>query len=300
MKHVYKYQFIDRYGNYSWAQKEFGSQKELFRYLVANKEHVISQKKSIIKRADSVQFAPIKVNEVDLFENKSLKPVYENDKEAGILKRTILANTYWWKDSHDDVHIGRGEGIDTAIFTDSIKGRESKIYPIDQHNWSLDGRIGKTLKLYEAPISWRSLGVGKTGMTEGLFAEAEISKSKNAKRYDDYLNDEIDQHSVGMRYNDVELAINDEDEFPKEAKVFKKYINKIGNRQEVEKQGFFFAVSKAGLAEYSCVIAGSNELTFTMGNPGLGEQGKEQPSGKSEKKILVKQSVNELLNALKS
>jgi len=168
-------------------------------------------------------------------------------------------------DSHSDVHIGRTEANpDSAIFSDSIKNRTHKIPPIDQHNYSLDGRIGKTLAIYEAPISWRSLGLGKTGMTEGLFAVSQIERAKNEARYNDYLNDEIDQHSVGMFYGNVEMAIADGEKYPKEHKVYQKYISYIGNRQEVEAKGYFFAVSKATLVEYSAVIAGSNELTPTL------------------------------------
>ena len=294
---VYKYQTLNPYGQIVWALKEFGTRKELFRYLVTNKELVLSQKKSITKRADSVQFAPITIDSDFIKVDKSaIKPLYENDKEAGILKRTILANTYWWMDSMSDVHIGKGEG-DTAIFSESIKGRAHKIYPIDQHNWSLDGKMGKTINLYEEQISWRALGVGKTGMTEGLFADAEIHKSMNERRYNDYLNNEIDQHSVGMNYQDIELAVNDQEEFAKEYKVYQKYINKIGNRSTVEGQGFFFAVSKAKLGEYSAVIAGANELTPTMGVPS-GEC-KQEPSGR-KRDPRVMEELKQLTKTLKS
>ena len=297
MDFTYKYQTIDPYGRYSWAQKSFRNQKELFAYLVGEKELVLSQKKSITKLAEGglsavFQEAAVGQDAFKEFANKS-KPLYQNDKEAGILKRTVLANTYWWMDSHSDVHLGRGSEDENAVFTESIKGRANKIFPIDQHNYSLDGRMGKTLNLYEAPISWRALGVGKTGMTEGLFADAQIEKRKNASRYEDYLNDEVDQHSVGMRYIDIQLAVNDETDYPEETKVFKKYISKIGNRQTVEQQGFFFAVGKAHLGEYSAVIAGSNELTPTIGQ-GSGETGKEVAGAN-----LMMEGLNKLMFKLK-
>ena len=256
---IYKYRY--QMGN-TWEQKTFPTQKELFRYLVENKQFEIDRKKSVIKHSDSIQYAP--AQEVT---TKGIKATYENDKEAGILKRTVLANTYWWMDSHSDVHIGRTEERDKGVFTNSITNKAHKIYPIDEHKFGLDGRIGKTINLYEAPISWRALGVGKTGMTEGLFADMEVHRSKNERRYQDYLNDEIDQHSVGMQYVDIQLAVNDEEEFPKEYAIYQKYINKIGNRSLVEEQGFFFPVFESKLIEYSCVIAGSNELTPTLGLP---------------------------------
>ena len=290
MDFTYKYQTIDQYGRYGWASKSFKTQKELFRYLVGESELVLSQKKSITKRAEGGISACFVTEDSELFVSKA-KPVYENNKEAGTLKRTILANTYWWMDSHSDVHLGRGEESENAVFSESIKGRVNKIYPIDQHDFSLDGRMGKTLDIYEAPISWRSLGVGKTGMTEGLFAVAQIEKAKKPARYEDYLNDEIDQHSVGMKYVDIQLAVNDEEEFPKETQIFKKYIHKIGNRQTVESQGYFFAVGKAHLGEYSAVISGSNELTPTLGQ-GSGETGKEI-SGENLNKGLL-EAINKL------
>lgn len=300
MIYVYKYQSVDPYGRYIWEQKQFKSQSEMFAYLVENKELIFSQKKSIIKRAEGGLSATYH-NDISksLFANKALKPVYSNDKEKGLLKRTILANTYWWMDSHSDVHLGRGDDENgKALFTESIKNREGKVFPIDQHNYSLDGRMGKTEKLYEEKISWRALGVGKTGMTEGLFADAEISKEKNERRYKDYLNDEIDQHSVGMRYLDFQLAINDEEEYPKEYALFQKYIGKIGNRQAVEKQGYFFPISEAALVEYSAVIAGSNELTPTMGGQSSGDTGKGESSGGARDTRLMDE-LNKTIKKLK-
>ena len=297
---IYKYQVVDSYGRYGWAQKAFKSQRELFHYLVSNKEEIISQKKSIIKRAEGGLSAMLPVEEqITGYANKAFKPVYTNDKENGTLQRTLVANTYWWMDSHSDVHIGRGEeGEDgKAVFTNSIKNRANKIFPIDQHNWSLDGRMGKTIELFEAPISWRQLGVGKTGMTEALFAVAEIQRKKNAARYEDYLNDEIDQHSVGMNYLDMTLAVNDEEEFPNEYKEWQKHINKLGNRKMAEEQGFFFPVYEARLAEYSAVIAGSNELTPTITQPSGDTGEKSEPSGDTHDDQLLEE-INKLLTKI--
>lgn len=292
---VYKYQTIDSHGTYLWAFKSFKTQKDLFKYLVNEREEILAQKKSIVKRAEGSLSITLPVEHLEEFATKGTKPIYENDKEAGILKRTVVANTYWWMDSHSDVHLGRGDDENgKAVFTNTIKGRANKIPPIDQHNMSLDGKMGKTLNLYEAPISWRALGVGKTGMTEALFAEAQIEKERNERRYKDYLNDEIDQHSVGMRYIDIQLAVNDEEYSPKGHELFKKFIGKIGNRQAAEKQGYFFPVAEAYLAEYSAVISGSNELTPTMGQPS-GDAGKER-SGDTQKKLM--EAINKLSKSL--
>lgn len=297
MDFVYKYQTVDSYGRYMWASKSFTTQKDLFKYLVEEKEEVLAQKKSIFKRAEGGLSLTLPVEQLEQFTSKAVKPIYENDKEAGILKRTIVANTYWWMDSHSDVHLGKGDDENgKAVFTNTIKNRANRIFPTNQHDQSLDGKLGKTLSLYEAGISWRALGVGKTGMTEALFADAQIEKERNEKRYKDYLNNEIDQHSVFMRYIDLQTAVNDKD-YPKEYDLYQKYLPKLGNRQVVEKQGFFFPVAEAYLSEYSAVREGSNEITPTLGQPS-GDTGKEEPSGDTRNKELL-MVANKLLMNLK-
>ena len=297
MKFVYKYQTVDLNGQYTWAHKSFNTQKELFKYLVEEQDEVLAQKKSIVKRAQGGLSITLPVEPLAEFATKAIKPIYENDKEAGILKRTIVANTYWWMDSHSDVHLGKGDDENgRAVFTNTIKNRANKIFPTNQHDQSLDGKIGKTLAIYEAAISWRALGVGKTGMTEGLFADAQIEKERNERRYKDYLNNEIDQHSVAMRYLDIQTAVNDED-YPKEFALYQKYIAKVGNRQTVERQGFFFPVAEGYLAEYSAVRDGSNELTPTLGQPS-GDTGKEEPSGDTRNKQLL-EGIDKLLFNIK-
>lgn len=297
MDFVYKYQTVDSYGRYMWASKSFTTQKDLFKYLVEEKEEVLAQKKSIFKRAEGGLSLTLPVENLEQFASKAVKPIYENNKEAGILKRTIVTNTYWWMDSHSDVHLGKGDDENgKAVFTNTIKNRSHRIFPTNQHDQSLDGKLGKTLALYEAAISWRALGVGKTGMTEALFADAQIEKDRNENRYKDYLNNEIDQHSVFMRYIDLQTAVNDKD-YPKEYDLYQKYLPKLGNRQVAEKQGFFFPVAEAFLSEYSAVRDGSNELTPTIGQPS-GDTGKEEPSGDTRNKQLL-EVTNKLLMNLK-
>ena len=222
-------------------------------------------KKSAIKYADCTTFLP---SEEKAEVNKA-KYLYEDDEEKGVLKRTIVLNTYNWLDSHGDVHL-------TGTFGKSISERGNKIPHLHDHVFQLDARVGKPIKFYEKEISWRELGASKTGMTTALFMESEIRKSFNERVYADYLKNEIDQHSVAMRYVKVELAINDGDEYPKEKAVWDKVIGLLGNRKQAEEQGFFWAVSEAALIEGSAVLLGSNELTPTLG-------GKTQPLKSTEK-----------------
>jgi len=242
--------------------------KELFKWLVANKAELIDAKKAATKHADATSFNPLSLSP----EVSKGKYLYEDDEDGGSLKRTIVANTYNYLDSHGDVHL---EGI----FTNSIEQRKNRPAPhLYDHNFSVLSKVGKSLNYTERKISWRELGLGKTGMTTALVLESEIKRGMNERVFDAYLNGEIDQHSVAMRYINVSLAVNDEEEYPNEYKVWQEVIGKVGNRQEAEKKGYFWAVREAALLETSAVLEGSNVLTPTLG--------KTQPSEDIEEKAV--------------
>jgi hypothetical protein len=234
--------------------KEFKTKAELFAYLVENKAELINLKKSVVKHSDVVSSV---IEDAEPVITKGKYP-YENNEEAGSLKRTIIANTYNWLDSHADVHLN-------GVFAESIKQKGTKIFHLNSHQMDFSAKIGKPLAIYEKEISWRELGQGKTGMTQALFLESEIKRDYSETMYKAYLNDEVDQHSVGMQYVKIALAVNDEENYPKEFEEWQKHIGKIGNRSLAEQKGYFFAVYEAKLVEVSAVMLGSNELTPTLG-----------------------------------
>lgn len=232
--------------------------KELISWLVANKADVLDAKKAAVKYADS--FGTLVIEQPVDKATASKSYLFEDDAENGSLKRTIVANTYYFMDSHDDVHL---EGI----FTNSIEQRKARPQPhLYDHEFSVLSKVGKSLGYSERPISWRELGLGKTGKTISLFLETEVKRSYNEKVFDAYLDGAIDQHSVAMRYIKVALAVNDEESYPNEYKVWQEVISKIGNRSHAEAKRYFFAVYEAALIETSAVLEGSNVLTPTLGN----------------------------------
>lgn len=260
----------------------FATQSELFQHLVTHKEELIAGKKAAIKFTDCVNI--LEIMEPVITKGKYQ---YENDEEKGVLKRTIVANTYNWLDSHSDVHLN-------DVFANSIKQKGTKIFHLNSHKIE-DGfaaKVGKPYSVEEKEISWRELGQGKTGMTQALFIGSEIRKSYNEVVYNAYLNDEVDQHSVGMQYVNLALAINDKENYPREHEEWEKHIAKIGNRSKAEDMGYFWAVYEAKLIEVSAVLLGSNELTPTLGN-------KIQPSETLDFKVSPPESNrNELMEAI--
>lgn len=238
---------------------KFTNKKDLFSYLVANKSMLIELGKSQIKFADSFGAGFVAYQETI----KSLNTNYKDDPTSGVIKRTAIANTYYFMDSHDDVHVEN-------TFGKSIANRSTPVYHLHDHKHERTAQVGKIQKVYEDSVKWSDLGVNVTGKTTALFIDSNIIQVKNPVIFDEYLKNEVDQHSVGMRYVDIELALNDSD-YKAEFATWKKYIDSIGNKSHAEDKGYFWAVKEAELIEVSAVLQGSNILT-----PGLPNEPKKE------------------------
>lgn len=261
--------------------------KELFRYMIANKSSIMDMKKAALKHADIVT--------VPLNQDRAIKALatkqqylFSNDEPNGILKRTIVMNTYNHLDSHDDVH-------QNNLFAKSIADRGTRIPHLHDHIFQLDARVGMPISWSEKSIAWSEVGSTADGNTMALILESEILKDLNKSVYKDYLAGRIDQHSVWMGYVKLELALNDPD-YEDEYKTWVATFDKIDNKQACLDQGYYFAIWEGRLLEGSAVLLGSNELTPTLGT-------KFQPSKDTEMKTgqpaRVPLNVEELVRSYK-
>ena len=251
---------------------KFTNKKEMFDYLVKNKAELSEFKKTSLKFSDCLGALPIESGIV-----KSLNTNHVDNLEAGIIKRTIVANTYNWMDSHDDVHVD-------GIFAMSIKERGNKIWHLHDHEYKLTAKVGIPVSIYEKSVLWTDMGVNKAGSTMALFMDSDIKKSLNDSMFDAYRNGEIDQHSVGMIYVKMDLAVNDPD-YKEEFATWNKYINSIGNKERAIEKGYFWAQKEAKLKEISAVLEGSNELTPTLSNIQSGKAAEVKESVSSARKV---------------
>jgi len=233
---------------------QFETKKELFEYLVENKTKLINMKKSTRKYSDSAYSSSVA---------KKSEETTKGHVEGSDLIKTIVGNTYNWMDSHDDVHLKN-------TFTKSISEKSKDVFHLHDHKFELDAIVGEPRKIFEQEIAWKSLGVNKSGTTQSLMMESKIIDDNKPNIFNAYKNGKINQHSVGMQYVKLELAINDENE-EEEFKVWNDHIDKIANKEKAEERGFFWAVQEAKLIEISAVLRGSNELTPTI-------EGKQEPS----------------------
>lgn len=219
--------------------------------LVQNKAELIALKKAEVKLTKGGLSGC--VNEAAHVYNKG---VFKDGDDA--LNRTIIGNTYLWMDSHEDVHAKN-------CFAKSIKEKGKDAFHLHDHKFEIDAKVGEPIKVYEDSISWKALGINKEGNTQALFMDSEILKEYNAKIFNAYSKGNVNQHSVGMQYIKIDLAVND-DEFEDEYKIWLDNIESIGNKEVAEEKGYFWYVREAKLIEISAVLLGSNSLTPTLEN----------------------------------
>jgi hypothetical protein len=230
--------------------------KELFTFLEKNLNRIIADKKANMKKADAFSFGFFPVDKEGLTE-KANKPVTEDVDEITV--RAII-NTTNLMDSHDDVHI-------PGLWNKSLKENKD-IWHDQEHKHEFASTIaeGKGLKPYVKTYTWKELGQKWEGETQALVFDSTISKDgNNPFMFNQYKQGRVKNHSVGMNYVKVEMAINDKD-YKDEFKTWNKYIDQVANKEQVEEQGYFFAVTEAKVIEGSAVKRGSNWVTPTEDN----------------------------------
>jgi hypothetical protein len=231
---------------------KFETKREMFDYLIQNKSELIEMKRATLKFTDLVGMPePTETN-------KALFTDYKDEPTSGVIRRSIVANTYNWMDSHDDVHVGN-------TFLKSINERTNKVFHLHDHKHEVTAKVGKPIEIKEVEVDWLDLGVNRLGKTTVLMLDSEIKEAYNKDVFRQYLDDEIDQHSVGMRYVKIQLAVNDP-EYKEEYALWSEVYPKLGNPEQAEKQGYFWAVKEASLVEVSAVLMASNTLTPTVQN----------------------------------
>jgi len=231
---------------------KFENKKDLIEFLVRNKAELASQKKSQLKFTDPISISHKRDEHVDVLVHKIITSTEGDDLVKGIIKRTIVANAYNWMDSHSDVHI-------PGIFSEAIASGD-KIFHLHDHLFQIMAKVGQPQRFYEQQIPLASLGLNQIGSTMCLLMDSNIMKDYNPMIYLEYLNKQIYQHSVGMYYQQLFLCVNDTD-YKEDFAYWNMYFPQVINKDDVMEQGYFWAVTKAGLRETSCVLAGSNELT---------------------------------------
>lgn len=237
---------------------EFESKSDRIKFLKKNKSSLIAQKKAIIKHTDAMVLYPSAI------QGKSTTTIKENNPVANPgdeLKVKVVINTTNLLDSHMDVHL-------PGIWDKSLNENKSIMF-LQEHRMAFDKIIadGGDLTALTENFVWSALGQKFPGVTEALVFEANIRKSRNEFMLDQYANGFVKQHSVGMRYIQLGLALNDSSSSnASEFEAWEKYFNEIVNPEVADEKGFFWFVKEAKAIEGSAVPLGSNWVTPTLDN----------------------------------
>lgn len=137
-------------------------------------------------------------------------------------------------------------------------------------------------------MAWKQLGFSYDGKTEALIFESTIERERNEFMLKQYSKGWVKNHSVGMRYVNIELAINSEAEWNKEEKaIWDEFYPIIANKEVADERGYFWVVKEAKIIEGSAVVMGSNSATPTLENKDLQEPSKDtlenEPSKDTQK-----------------
>lgn len=250
-------------------EMEFKDKSEFISFLKENKNDLKKCKKLELKHTDAISFStPISHSEKSIHGNKNK------------IKVKVVMNTTKIMDSHSDVHLNN-------LWNKSISDNTS-FYHLKEHERTFDAVISDNSKASVQEMLWKDLGVDAVGTTQALIFESEISKERNEFMFNQYAKGYVKNHSVGMQYVKIELAIYDEED-EKELDFWNKHINEIVNKEEAEQQGYFWVVSEAKLLEGSAVLFGSNRITPTL-------EIKDEPSKDTRKTIEPSVDTQKQLN----
>ncbi len=234
-----------------FPNQTFSDKAEMFQALRESKSDLIAQKKMSTKYADSVLFAPVLHNE----KGETVKAL-SIDHSVTRISAKLVINTINILDSHGDVHL-------KGIWNKSVKEKRD-LYLLQEHKMKFDHIITDDVTAKVEEMTWKELGATYSGSTEALVFDVNID-NRNEYMFKQYASGYVKNHSVGMRYVKLALALNSEEKFDQEEKeVWDKYIDSIVNKAEAEALGYFWAVHEAKIIEGSAVPIGSNTITPTL------------------------------------
>jgi len=250
---------------------QFETKEEKIEFLIENKTKIIKLKKESLKFADGLNHGGILYIQG---KEGAIKANSKIDNPSDELRVLAAINSTNWMDSHDDVHL-------PGIWKKSLS-ESNMLMHLQEHVMAYKNIIsdGEDLRAYTKNYEWKELGLNIPGTTQLLIFDSLVKRKRNEYMWEQYSNGWVKNHSVGMRYVKLFLAVNNED-YKEEFSVWNKYYDKIANKERADEKGYFFAVTEAKVIEGSAVPLGSNIMTPTLDNnkfePSLTTQTKSEP-----------------------
>lgn len=234
-----------------FPDKAFATREEAFKHLVSCEKLIIAQKKAAIKWADDVPaiFHPAVPKDAQKAETSLL--------DSSLIDVKAALNSCNYFDSHKDVSIN-------GSWNRTAKNTKNALH-LQEHKMAFANLIADNAYFTVENASWKALGIDAEGETEVLMMHSTISKEDNPFMFRRYATGKVKNHSAGLRYVTVKLAINSgEEEFKAYKAIWDQYADKVINREELDEEGYFWAVTEQKIVEGSAVLRGSNPATNTI------------------------------------
>lgn len=235
-----------------FPNKSFATKEEAFKELVLNKKTLLAAKKAVIKHADAISY-----NGNFQEKTEAIKAGNTDLRDVNTITVKAVSNAVNYFDSHGDVSM-------PGSWNRTAKNTKDGLH-LQEHKMQFDKIISDEVKFSVEKMTWKDLGFDYEGETEVLMMESKVHKEDNPYMFERYIKGKVKNHSSGLRYVNIGLAINSEEKWAREEKeIWDKYIDQIVNKDEVEEAGYFWTVFEQKIIENSAVPKGSNPATPTI------------------------------------
>ena len=248
--------------------KEFDNKEAMFKALKSNSARIISLKKATVKNSEGIS----NILSVRNGSDKSIEGL-----EDGFIY-PIISNTMYM-DSHKDVH-------DNGSMNKTVKEQQGKVHYALNHDLNVGKIIAypNDVDMLMKTVTWKSLGREYEGTTELLMFKTNLQDYSPQDARIAIEQKLPVQNSISMIYKDIVLAVNSEDkDLRTEKKAYDSIIDKVANKEEVEKDGYLWIVKQLAIRnEGSMVTLGSNDVTPIIYTQPSNDTDKSEPSNDTQ------------------
>jgi hypothetical protein len=251
-----------------YPEKKFTDKMDQTRFIQKNINDLIKIKMAEYKTLSE----PLLKSE--LF-TKEFTPIIE-DITSDIIEVKSVINTTNVIDSHLDLHMEK-------IWNKTVKDNPFS-HHLKQHESKFESVISKKAKSFNEKMNFNELGLNIDFKTVANINQFTLARDKMPFMFDAYKNGEVDQHSVGMLYVNLDIAYYDE-ESQKQMDFFDEMKALAVNPEVADDYGYFWVIYEAKKREGSAVVFGSNSITPTLYVKNY------EPSNSTQKKEADKKSL---------
>lgn len=213
--------------------------------------------KKRIKELSAIKIAEYKTDSFYTVKSelvKEFKPQIE-PITGDIIEVKSIINTTNVIDSHMDLHL-------QGIWNKTVK--DNPYNPVlKQHENKFESVIANKAKNLNQNMNFKDIGVDIDFAMQANCNIFTIDKNKQPLMFDKYASGEVEQHSVGMIYVDLDIAYYDESS-QKEMDFFESMLLQCINPEIAEEAGYVWVIREAKKREGSAVVFGSNPITPTL------------------------------------